>query len=39
MHLLESQQVETTFIKSGDHRLSENTDIQRMLAALDRLLG
>lgn len=35
MDQLETQDVETTFVKDGDHRLSEPQDIARLIAAVD----
>jgi len=35
---LESREVETTLVKSGDHRLSEPHDIKRLCTAIDALL-
>jgi pimeloyl-ACP methyl ester carboxylesterase len=36
--MLRSNDVETTFVKSGDHRLSEPRDIDRLLSILGELL-
>ena len=36
---LGSEDVEVTFVKSGDHRLSEPADIARMLATVETLAG
>ncbi len=37
-NLLESEDVEFTFVKAGDHRLSEPHDLERLTRVLDRLL-
>ena len=37
VELLGAEDVEVTFVKSGDHRLSEPADIARMLATVEAL--